>query len=136
MESLVMTTLFVVLSALLTPSANSLQIQLQSSYHQTGNEVLQHSSLPALPRKLKLFETTVKGYGSGHQDFQSYNTQIYKEYVAPGESKEKEQVVVHGSKGTWKEWVEGGDTSEYFTMDYSKVRRRRPVHNKSLPVGP
>jgi hypothetical protein len=74
-----MTTLFVVLSALLTPSANSLQIQLQSSYHQTGkslslslslslitlhydragNEVLQHS-LPALPRKLKLFETTVR----------------------------------------------------------------------------
>lgn len=39
---------------------------------------------------------------------------------------------------TWREWVEaeGSDTSQYFTMDYSHVRRRRPIHNKSLPVAP
>lgn len=39
--------------------------------------------------------------------------------------------------GTWREWVEaGGDTSQFFTMDYSHVRRRRPIHNKSLPLAP
>lgn len=44
----------------------------------------------------------------------------------------------HASITTWREWVEaeGSDTSKYFTMDYSRVRRRRPVHNNSLPVAP
>ncbi|KAK9934948.1 hypothetical protein M0R45_022069 [Rubus argutus] len=43
--------------------------------------------------------------------------------------------VVHRSRsGTRQEWMEGDDedTSAFFTMDYSKVRRRRPIHNKSL----
>lgn len=60
--------------------------------------------------------------------------------TCPGKSSkvDKEQVVVHGSKGsTWQEWMdEGADRSEFYTMDYSQVRRRRPVHNKSMPVGP
>lgn len=60
--------------------------------------------------------------------------------TCPGKSNDKEQLVVeHGSKGgTWQEErvLEGADTSEFFTMDYSKVRRRRPVHNKSTPFGP
>ncbi|XAR65318.1 hypothetical protein NMG60_11009403 [Bertholletia excelsa] len=42
-----------------------------------------------------------------------------------------------GRRGTRQEWVEEGpDASLFFTMDYSKVRRRRPIHNKSIPVGP
>lgn len=45
----------------------------------------------------------------------------------------KEQGVKPGG-GTRQEWVEGGDTSQYFTMDYSHVKRRRPIHNKSLPA--
>ncbi|KAF7827934.1 uncharacterized protein G2W53_019098 [Senna tora] len=28
------------------------------------------------------------------------------------------------------------DPSQYFTMDYSRVRRRRPVHNKHIPLSP
>jgi hypothetical protein len=60
--------------------------------------------------------------------------------TCPGKSSkvDKEQVVVHGSRGsTWQEWMdERADTSEFYTMDYSQVRRRRPVHNKSMPVGP
>jgi hypothetical protein len=60
--------------------------------------------------------------------------------TCPGKSSKvgKEQAVVHGSRrSTWQEWMdEGADTSEFHTMDYSLVRRRRPVHNKSMPVGP
>lgn len=35
-----------------------------------------------------------------------------------------------------QEWKEGIDPSHFFTMDYSHIRRRRPIHNKSLPVAP
>lgn len=43
-----------------------------------------------------------------------------------------------GRGQTWQQWMDenGGDSSEFFTMDYSRVRRRRPIHNKGLPVGP
>lgn len=41
-------------------------------------------------------------------------------------------VIVHVAKGTRQEWIEGSDTThEFFTMDYSHVRRRWPIHNKS-----
>ena len=58
--------------------------------------------------------------------------------TCPGKSNKKEQVnVVHGSKGTWREWMEGGaEASEFYTMDYSHVQRRRPIHNKSMPDAP
>lgn len=29
---------------------------------------------------------------------------------------------------------EGSDPTRVFTMDYSPVRKRRPVHNKSIPT--
>uniref|UniRef100_M1BQK7 Uncharacterized protein n=1 Tax=Solanum tuberosum TaxID=4113 RepID=M1BQK7_SOLTU len=46
--------------------------------------------------------------------------------------KEHEGEVIHARKGTRQEWVEGKDTSDFFTMDYHWVRRRRPIHNKSI----
>ncbi|KAL4639846.1 uncharacterized protein LOC142626872 [Castanea sativa] len=133
MELIVMTTLCFVLLALLTPSA-SLQIQVQPS-HEKANE-LQHYSLPALPRKLRLFEeVTVKEYGG--QDSTSYNVEYVAGKQAKHDNKEQVNNVVHGNKGTWREWVErGADESEFYTMDYSSVRRRRPIHNKSMPVTP
>ncbi|XP_030514557.1 uncharacterized protein LOC115728354 isoform X1 [Rhodamnia argentea] len=53
-------------------------------------------------------------------------------------SREPGPATMHGKdkRGTWREWGEGTDPTQYFTMDYSQVRRRRPIHNKSLPVGP
>lgn len=51
--------------------------------------------------------------------------------IKPKFQKEKESV--QRSSGTRQEWMEGEDTSEFFTMDYSKVRRRLPIHNKSRP---
>lgn len=59
-----------------------------------------------------------------------------------GKAYQKEKARVHetgtgSGRGTRQEWVDSGaDISQYFTMDYSNVRRRSPIHNKSLPVGP
>lgn len=44
--------------------------------------------------------------------------------------------LTRGNRGTRQEWLEGPDTSLYYTMDYANVQRRRPIHNKALPLGP
>ncbi|KAK9266763.1 hypothetical protein L1049_006683 [Liquidambar formosana] len=128
MELAVITTVCIGLSILLTPCVSQ-QIQLQP-FHEQAHE-LQHP-LPTLPRKLRLAaEVTVKGYGD--KDSTSYSKP--KEDFS-GKPYHKAPGLLHGRGATWREWVEGTDTSHFFTMDYSSVRRRRPIHNKSLPVGP
>ncbi|XP_021815235.1 uncharacterized protein LOC110757813 [Prunus avium] len=120
-------------SALLTP-CTSLHIQLQPSNKQANDEL--QVSLPTLPRKLR-FTEKVTIAGQEGKDYAPPNKQ--KENVSasggndikPNFPKEKESV--RRSSGTWQEWMEGENTSEFFTMDYSKVRRRRPIHNKSRP---
>ncbi|XP_044494715.1 protein GOLVEN 6-like isoform X1 [Mangifera indica] len=131
MEFMVITLFFKISLFLLlqAPCASSLQIQVQYS-HEKAIEV----QLSDLPRKLRVTaEVTVKQHGA--PDTMSSNKQ-QNEPVHSGKTKNKEKGVMHGSKGTWREWVEGTDTSQYFTMDYSHVKRRRPIHNKALPVGP
>lgn len=46
---------------------------------------------------------------------------------------QKEKNLMHPKKWTDHQ---GGKKSEYVTMDYSWVRRRRPIHNKHVPFGP
>ncbi|KAL9423537.1 hypothetical protein AB3S75_035595 [Citrus x aurantiifolia] len=119
------------LCLLQTPCA-SLQIQLQPSHDVQAKEV--QLSRPTLPRKLRVLTAEVKGLAA--QD-----KMTRKEDVSAGNTNRlnnkyknnKEQGVKPGG-GTRQEWVEGGDTSQYFTMDYSHVKRRRPIHNKSLPA--
>lgn len=52
----------------------------------------------------------------------------------------EENVMNRAGKGTLRssEWDEDEDLkkSEYFTMDYGWVRRRRPIHNKKIPFVP
>ncbi|XVE91679.1 hypothetical protein REPUB_Repub01dG0031300 [Reevesia pubescens] len=112
----------------------SLQIQLQSSNEQAKGVQL---SAPTLPRKLR-FTEEVAFKGNGAQNSISNTEQ--KEAVSvdkSGKAYQNEQATMHGSRGTRQQWVEAGpDFSHFFTMDYSHVRRRRPIHNKSLPVGP
>lgn len=57
-----------------------------------------------------------------------------KPLIHKEEEEEGVEVKHRSSSGTWQEWMESDDedTSAFFTMDYSKVRRRRPIHNKSL----
>ncbi|XP_030514564.1 protein GOLVEN 6-like isoform X2 [Rhodamnia argentea] len=92
------------------------------------------------PRKLRPFEqvaVTIKGRGKEVPTAAPKR----KEDKSGGDgvgSREPGPATMHGKdkRGTWREWGEGTDPTQYFTMDYSQVRRRRPIHNKSLPVGP
>lgn len=57
------------------------------------------------------------------------------ECVGKVHKKGGDEAVVHVKKGTWQEWKEGmGDNSQFFTMDYTHVRRRRPIHNRFTPA--
>ncbi|XP_015164768.1 uncharacterized protein [Solanum tuberosum] len=83
-------------------------------------------TLPSSPRKLKFNEHPNQVKSNGNQmNLVPLNT-------AQLTGKEHEGEVIHARKGTRQEWVEGKDTSDFFTMDYHWVRRRRPIHNKSI----
>lgn len=70
---------------------------------------------------------------SGHV----HNTKQKVRMGHAGNAKQKEEATVRGSRGRRQQWKEGGpDLSHYLTMDYSNVRRRRPIHNKSFPAAP
>ncbi|KAL3501542.1 hypothetical protein ACH5RR_035991, partial [Cinchona calisaya] len=91
------------------------------------HEGLNKPSFPAFARKLKLHddEANVKTVGNKH--YIPYNMQ---EEALPDKLHHKEAKMVHARKGTRQEWMEGADTSQFFTMDYVPVRRRRPINNK------
>ncbi|KAB2624405.1 root meristem growth factor 8 [Pyrus ussuriensis x Pyrus communis] len=130
---------FLILSVLLiTPGCASLQTQLQPSNKQGKNEL--QVSFPTLPRKLRLTGKVTVAEQEG-KDSSAYNN--HKESALAGgkkpriEKEEDEEVqVVERSRSaeTWQEQMEKEDTSEFFTMDYHRVRRRRPIHNKSFPA--
>ncbi|KAF2282930.1 hypothetical protein GH714_043247 [Hevea brasiliensis] len=95
-------------------------------------------SLPAatLPRKLRVILDEKAAPVNDHKSQGSTSSDILQRGDISGKPYQKEENVLRGSRGTRQEWAEGTDTSQYFTMDYSHVRRRRPIHNKALPVGP
>nr|GMD27385.1 probable root meristem growth factor 8 [Ipomoea batatas] len=104
------------------------------SHYDQGTDNKQQIQFPAVnPRKLKLTNDvgTVKSYGD---DTHYHPTTVNKQEVALSE---KRLGRGHARKGTRQEWMEGSDrdtvTSEFYTMDYHWVRRRRPIHNKSFP---
>ncbi|XP_061989876.1 uncharacterized protein LOC133708432 [Rosa rugosa] len=135
------TMLCILLSTLLTPCAYSLQIHVQPWSKVAAKKEVQVSQFHALPRKLRLteIEATVVGQ-EGQDSAPNHKKQPKQNVLAAGTKplihKEEEGVEVkhRSSSGTWQEWMESNDedTSAFFTMDYSKVRRRRPIHNKSL----
>ncbi|EEF47693.1 hypothetical protein RCOM_1466910 [Ricinus communis] len=149
MELLVIfTSLCICLSMLVTPCAG-FQTEEQPSHKGQGIGADEMHSLPTLPRKLRVLldkaalpaanqlvhvltpEQQVKGHGG--QVSTSNNKQ---KRDLSGKAHHGEESMINASRGTRQEWAEGTDTSQFLTMDYSHVRRRRPIHNKSLPVGP
>ncbi|CAL5338544.1 unnamed protein product [Camellia sinensis] len=130
---IVITTLCICLSVLLTPCASQ-QIQVQSSHDQAKDVKF---SLLTLPRKLRVIEEAATVHATVNEDKEllSYSKQRAS---LSGKQHNKEADMKFGRRGTWQEWVEEGtDRTQFFTMDYSHVRRRRPIHNKSsVPVGP
>ncbi|KAL4280152.1 hypothetical protein GQ457_03G011510 [Hibiscus cannabinus] len=116
--------------ALQTPCI-SLQIQSQSSNEQAEKGVqLSPPALLVVPRKLRFTEELA---GRIHQENISSTKKTedvsgeIEDGGHAGISKQKEQ-------GRRQQWV--GGSGDYFTTDYSGVRRRCPIHNKSSPVGP
>ncbi|RDX91790.1 hypothetical protein CR513_26174, partial [Mucuna pruriens] len=115
----------------LLPTCSSSQIQLQPSLNLEGavNTNLQ-LSLTTVPRKLR-FTEKVK------EDDEARDLASYKQEnsFAAGKQYHRKQNMVLGKKGTRQEWMEVDvdDPSQYFTMDYTRVRRRRPIHNKQMP---
>ncbi|XP_042020712.1 uncharacterized protein LOC121768311 [Salvia splendens] len=106
--------------------AYSDNVNVQESLQQYGRQL-------SLPRKLKLLEVAnVKGL--------AYNGIMLQKRLLEDSAGEKrigkEDEVMTTKRGTWREWVESPNKSEYFTMDYSWVRRRRPIHNKHIPLIP
>ncbi|RVW61697.1 hypothetical protein CK203_065934 [Vitis vinifera] len=139
MELIVITMLCIGLLILLTPCA-SLQIQLQPWHGQAHDDLislhlgdaydLQQHSFSKMSRKLRLIQVK----RDGEKDSMSQHHKKKADFS--GKPYDKEPGLRRGRGGTMKEWMEGADMSQFFTMDYSHVRRRRPIHNKSVPVGP
>ncbi|PON64481.1 hypothetical protein TorRG33x02_273300 [Trema orientale] len=126
----VITLTCIFLSAFLTP-CSSLPIQAQSSYKQAKFEA--QPSLPTLSRKLRFTEEV--NFVRQAVVPESMSNNKHMENVSGDKPQKNKEVVLHGSRGTWQEeWAEGTDASNFFTMDYAKVKRRRPIHNKSVPV--
>ncbi|XP_057995719.1 protein GOLVEN 6 [Hevea brasiliensis] len=121
-------------SVLLTPCVG---IQIQEQVMASRVDEVQFS-LPAatLPRKLRVILNEKAAPVNDHKSQGSTSSDILQRGDISGKPYQKEENVLRGSRGTRQEWAEGTDTSQYFTMDYSHVRRRRPIHNKALPVGP
>ncbi|PWA45095.1 hypothetical protein CTI12_AA520610 [Artemisia annua] len=128
---IIVTMLCIALSLLLAVNAASIHAnQLQAS-HELANDHYHHDH-QALPRKL-MVNYKVEGYED--KDLEPLDE---KNTASSGEShkggKKEVRLMVHAAKGTRQEWLEGSDpTHEFFTMDYGRVKRRRPIHNKSFP---
>ncbi|XP_054791932.1 protein GOLVEN 6-like [Prosopis cineraria] len=126
-------------SGLLPHCSGSLQLPLMKPplQYQVNSHYL---SLPQIfPRKLMNTERQIKEHDE--ESTHGASKQNDKENLS-GKEQEKEQKMKvvrkkkKKNKGTRQEWVEGEDPSQYMTMDYSRVRRRRPIHNKNIPVAP
>ncbi|KAH6802156.1 root meristem growth factor [Perilla frutescens var. frutescens] len=126
MEPSTLVAAFCVAVSFMMASCASDQVNVQESEQQYVQQPYQ-LTLPLLPRKLKLQEEVKSS--SADKDIM---LQKLLEASAGPKKVEKDDVVInHAAKrGTWREWVERPNKSEYFTMDYAWVRRRRPIHNK------
>ncbi|KAL7149238.1 hypothetical protein ABFS83_05G026200 [Erythranthe nasuta] len=87
-------------------------------------------TLHLLPRKLKLEEeasSSVKSLGeNSHMPLEK----LMEASSGKKENTKKEENVVN------RKAAGGKGASEYLTVDYNWVRRRRPIHNKQIPFLP
>ncbi|OWM75867.1 hypothetical protein CDL15_Pgr009511 [Punica granatum] len=92
-----------------------------------GQELL----IPRMPRRLKMSEEVAVVVVKGHatEDFKPQKNQ--KEDNSGNQIQREDKIMKQEYRAK-----KGADTSHFFTMDYAPVHRRRPIHNKSLPVGP
>ncbi|KAG5062893.1 hypothetical protein AAZX31_02G115700 [Glycine max] len=136
MELIIIITLLSFSFSYLIPTCSSSQIQLEPSLQLEDDNIGVNTnlqlSLPTVPRKLRFTEKVKEDDGA--RDLASHKQE--NSFAAAGKQYHRKQNMVLGKKGTRQEWMEVDDPSQYFTMDYTRVRRRRPIHNKQLPVNP
>ncbi|XP_020214008.1 probable root meristem growth factor 8 [Cajanus cajan] len=136
MELIIIITLLIFSFSSLIPTCSSSQIQLEHPLLLQDDNIgavntNMKLSLPTVPRRLRFNEKVKEDdEAKDHASHKQENS------FAEGKQYDRKQNMVHGKKGTRQEWMEVDDPSQYFTMDYTQVRRRRPIHNKKLPVGP
>ncbi|KAL0446972.1 UNVERIFIED_CONTAM: hypothetical protein Slati_1825100 [Sesamum latifolium] len=139
--------LSVVVSFLLAPCSSSTasdQVIRQKPLQQYGNSAVrqEHFTLLSLPRKLNLQEeATVKKKSADDEDHLPRKKLMEASSDKKRHDEKEEKMMVQhdeqaAGRGTWREWVESPRRSEYFSMDYAWVRRRRPIHNKKIPFVP
>ncbi|KAL0408769.1 UNVERIFIED_CONTAM: hypothetical protein Sradi_1811300 [Sesamum radiatum] len=121
------------------------EINRQKPLQQYGNSAVhqQHFTLLSLPRKLNLQEeAAVKKSSADDEDHLPRKILIEASSGKKRQDEKGESMMVHddeqaaAGRGTWREWAESPRRSEYFSMDYAWVRRRRPIHNKKIPLVP
>ncbi|XP_010528001.1 PREDICTED: probable root meristem growth factor 8 isoform X2 [Tarenaya hassleriana] len=109
---------------LLTP-VSSLRLILQSSNERgLGQESVNVKVAP--PRNLMFDEEVLTAGEPTHPPSSHHSNGV----TSSGKNKGKQKQLSR---------EEGGgeiDPSQYLSMDYPRRKRRRPVHNKSLPLGP
>ncbi|XP_058772223.1 protein GOLVEN 6-like [Vicia villosa] len=127
MELIKIITFLILFFSSLQPTVSSLQTQSHTTIqHQGILNARQKIYLPVLHRKL-IFTKKVKESDKA-RDLESHKK---KDSLPAGKENKKKQKMEVGKKGTRQEWMESEeDPSQYFTMDYNRVKRRRPIHNK------
>ncbi|CAL5189112.1 unnamed protein product [Lathyrus oleraceus] len=111
----------------LQPTFSSLQTQSHTTIqHQGILNAHRKLYLPIILHRKPTFTEKVKESDEAI-DLVSHKKE---DSLPTGKEKKKKQKMAVGRKGTRQEWMESEDPSEYFTMDYNRVKRRRPIHNK------
>ncbi|CAI9775182.1 unnamed protein product [Fraxinus pennsylvanica] len=129
----IIATCFILISFIFAPCASD-QSKVKKSIEK-AHDTAQLNLLPSQQQKLKLKEEgIVKSVEK--RDFGPYKRNM--EGSSGNKLYQKEKNLMHPGTVKWKEPTDHQEAkkSEYFTMDYGWVRRRRPIHNKHVPVGP
>ncbi|CAH1431226.1 unnamed protein product [Lactuca virosa] len=112
--------LWIRVSVLMTVDAAFVHNHQMQAFHELGYD--QHVLSPVISRKLMIQEMVE---GNGDQDLMFDNDQKEAPLDIDGSQKRKEETTQNGANGF--------DPTGFTTMDYSHVRRRRPIHNNSSP---
>ncbi|XP_042055974.1 protein GOLVEN 6 [Salvia splendens] len=89
---------------------------------------------PSLPRKLMNLNHEIAKSASSEEDLAAHGE--FPQASSGTKQHEKEEKIINAEEENEEEEEEGPNKSEYFTMDYRWVRRRRPIHNKQIPFVP
>ncbi|KAL1551168.1 protein GOLVEN 6 [Salvia divinorum] len=89
---------------------------------------------PSLARKLMNLHHETAKKSASEEDLTAHDE--FPQASTGSKQRKKEENFINAAEEDDEEEEEGPNKSEYFTMDYRWVRRRRPIHNKQIPFVP